>query len=202
MSLRDDHREQTRQRISAAVLELLATESPATISVPQVAEKSGISLRTVYRYFPTKADLIASAGREFGRSHDELIAERVGYHWSEPGTDFGRFLEARWAEMHQNLDGIRVQHSTSDGRDGLRARVERWCELSGSWLDATVGELEPDERADVIDLLNALASTSLFLELVDRQGHSPEKAAELAMRARSAVIAELMAEDPNPDRSR
>ena len=194
MSLRDDHREETRRRISAAVLELLETESPATISVPQVAEKSVVSLRTVYRHFPTKADLVASAGREYGRSHDELIAERVGYHWSEPGTDFGRFLESRWAEMHENVAAIRVQHSTPDGREGLRARAEVWRDLTGSWLDATVGDLDEDERADVVDLLNALASTSLFLELVDRQGHSPEKAAELAMRARSAVIAELMAE--------
>lgn len=191
MSLRDEQREATRRRICAAVLELLETDSAATISVPDVAEKSGVSLRTVYRYYPTKAELVEAAGREFGRNYDELISDRLGYHWSEPGTEFGPFLEGRWIEMEPDIAAVRAQHVSPDGRDGLRARSERWRELTGQWLDATVEGLEPDERADVIDLLNALSSTSLFLELVDRQGHSGAKAAALATRAREALLASL-----------
>jgi hypothetical protein len=39
-----------------------------------------------------------------------------------------------------------------------------------------------DRRADVVDLVAALVSSSMFLELVERFGHKPADAAALATR--------------------
>ena len=46
--------EETRLRILRALVDLLVEERPATISVPQVAKRAGVSVRIVYHYFPSK----------------------------------------------------------------------------------------------------------------------------------------------------
>src|SRR4051795_13738174 len=55
--LREEQTAATRERILATVAELVVTESPALISIPMIAQKARVSVRTVYRHFPTKEDL-------------------------------------------------------------------------------------------------------------------------------------------------
>src|SRR5689334_6946244 len=68
VSLREQHAELTRERILGAVAELL--ESGPDLTVPDVAATSGVSLRTIYRYYPTREQLLEAAGRWIG---DELF---------------------------------------------------------------------------------------------------------------------------------
>ena len=51
---RQDH---TRQRIVDAALELHTTEGPAQTSIKAIAERAGVQRHTVYRHFPTLAEL-------------------------------------------------------------------------------------------------------------------------------------------------
>src|SRR3954453_9419387 len=62
VSLHDEHAAATRTRILDAVVDLIVHEHPATLSMPAVASRAGVSLRTVYRYFPTKEALIDAIG--------------------------------------------------------------------------------------------------------------------------------------------
>jgi AcrR family transcriptional regulator len=70
VSLREQHAEATRERILAAVAQLLERGEAEELTMPGVAEASGISLRTVYRYYPTREQLLEAAGRWIG---DELL---------------------------------------------------------------------------------------------------------------------------------
>lgn len=56
--LREEQMEQTREKIMVTLAELLADESINDVSVAQVAERARISVRTAYRYFPTKDALL------------------------------------------------------------------------------------------------------------------------------------------------
>lgn len=47
----------SRERISAVALRLFVSEGYEETSMERIAEESGISRRTLFRYFPTKADL-------------------------------------------------------------------------------------------------------------------------------------------------
>src|SRR5687767_2132893 len=58
--VRDEQTERTRQRIVSAVVEAVATGGAANLTVSDVARRAAVSPATVYRYFPTKADLVAS----------------------------------------------------------------------------------------------------------------------------------------------
>jgi AcrR family transcriptional regulator len=70
ISLRDQHAAMTRERILKAVADLLERGDAGELTVPEVAEASGVSLRTIYRYYPTREELLEAAGRWIG---DELL---------------------------------------------------------------------------------------------------------------------------------
>ena len=70
VSLRDQHAAVTRERILGAVADLLERDDAEELTMPGVAEASGVSLRTVYRYYPAREDLLEAAGRWIG---DELL---------------------------------------------------------------------------------------------------------------------------------
>jgi AcrR family transcriptional regulator len=70
MSLRDQHAAATRELILAAVADLLERDDAAELTMPAVAEASGISLRTIYRYYATREELMEAAARWIG---DELL---------------------------------------------------------------------------------------------------------------------------------
>jgi AcrR family transcriptional regulator len=78
-SLRDQQVDLTRDLIMRAFQSLLQKDHPDAITYPQVAEAAGVSLRTVYRYFPTRADLLQSAAEWFRE-----FAE--GARWDDPRT--------------------------------------------------------------------------------------------------------------------
>jgi AcrR family transcriptional regulator len=78
-SLRDQQVDLTRDLIMRAFQSLLQKDHPDAITYPQVAEVAGVSLRTVYRYFPTRADLLQSAAEWFR----ELTE---GARWDDPRT--------------------------------------------------------------------------------------------------------------------
>jgi len=66
VSLRDEHAAAARERILSAVAELVERGEPEELTMPDVAAASGISLRTIYRYYPTREKLIEAAGRWIG----------------------------------------------------------------------------------------------------------------------------------------
>src|SRR5215212_10043279 len=70
-SLRDDQMEQTRLRIVETVADMLA-DGVDEITVASVAERAKVSVRTAYRYFPTKEDLIDAFNQWMGRKWGTL----------------------------------------------------------------------------------------------------------------------------------
>jgi AcrR family transcriptional regulator len=70
VSLREQHAADTRERIVSAVADLLEAGAEGELTVPDVAAASGVSLRTIYRYYPTRDDLLEAAGRWIG---DQLL---------------------------------------------------------------------------------------------------------------------------------
>jgi AcrR family transcriptional regulator len=165
------HRAGVESRIVDAYMDLLETAGPGGASMPAVAERAGVSVRTLYRYFPSRDDL-----------------ERVAAGWLERGTRKAmddalpdmttarRYLRLLWSDLAATLPAVLVQHSTPAGRNLRAARLgQNRAVIDRALDDAVTGE----RRAEVIDLLVAISSSSMFLELVDRMDHEPERAADL-----------------------
>ncbi|MCP1270978.1 TetR/AcrR family transcriptional regulator [Acetobacter cerevisiae] len=58
--LRDEYAAQTRQRIIEAFIALLEESEDSSIATSALAKRAGVSLRTVYRYFPSRDALLAA----------------------------------------------------------------------------------------------------------------------------------------------
>ena len=70
--LRSEQMEQTRLRILEATADVLADEEAEEVTVPLVAMRARVSIRTVYRHFPTKEALFDAFG-EWAEDHLRLV---------------------------------------------------------------------------------------------------------------------------------
>lgn len=181
MDLRERQRSATREQIIDAVHAVLADEHPATLSMPRVAARAGTSLRTLYRYFPTKEALVDAASETF-----RVPAPVAGGTVDLAGL--AEYLRTAWTGFSQSIAAIRAQHLTPAGRALRDRRLPRNRRAIHQSLAAAGLRLPKDDEARLVDLIVAMLSSTMYLELVDRLGHRDEDAADLAAWAVTAVI--------------
>jgi AcrR family transcriptional regulator len=156
-SLRDRQVDLTRELIMRAFQGLLQSDHPDAITFPQVAEAAGVSLRTVYRYFPTRADLLQSAAAWFREFAD-------GVRWDDPRTvrDLSGALPqmGRLFDEHTNVFRALADHELEEPR---RAAVTAAvAEVSGN--------LPADEARRAEAILGHVRSGRAWLVLHDDYG--------------------------------
>ena len=62
---RADEMARTRRRITEAAIDLHGTVGPARTTLSAVAERAGVERRTLYRHFPTEAELFAACSTHY-----------------------------------------------------------------------------------------------------------------------------------------
>ena len=181
MELRERQRAATREQIIQAVHEVLVDESPAALSMPRIAERAGTSLRTLYRYFPTKEALVDAASESF-RVPASVVGGAVNLR------TLPDYMETVWTGFTEIIGAIRAQHLTPAGRALRDARLPRNRRGVRDSLVADGIELPDADLDRLVDLIVTLMSSSMYLELVDRLGHSEKDAARLAAWAVDAAV--------------
>ena len=156
-SLRDQHVDLTRDLIMRAFQRLLQNDHPDAITYPQVAEAAGVSLRTVYRYFPTRVDLLKSAAAWLAEFTD-------GVEWRDPRTvddlagvvpEMGRIFDEH-TNVFRALAGDELQDQR---REAVAAAV---ADVSGN--------LPADEARRAEAVLGYIRSGRAWLVLHDHYG--------------------------------
>jgi len=97
---RADDMAETHLRITEAAIELHGTVGPSRTTMSAVAERAGVERRTLYRHFPTEADLFAACSRHYFAAHpfpdaDEWRAIR------DPQARLERALDELYAYYEQ-----------------------------------------------------------------------------------------------------
>ena len=171
---RKEHAELTRQRIIEALMELLVEEQPATISIPAVAKRANVSVRTVYHHFPSKEalfDAMPDAARWRGGGVDldgatspKELAAMVG--------DAFRYFE------HNGplFNAMRLSEASERVGSELDRRARTRADRSVSSL---AGQLEKKELERLRSLLGSLVSYDTFRALTRRYGLTVEDAADV-----------------------
>lgn len=165
-------------------MDLLVEERPATISIPAVARRANVSVRTVYHHFPTKEalfDALPEASRWRGGATDlpepaspkelALLAAEAFEYFERNGALFNalRVSEA----------GERVGHE-------LDRRAVARADKSVSSLAA---QLDTRELERLRSVLGMLVSYDTFRSLTRRYGLSVDDAADVVSWA-VTVLAE------------
>lgn len=186
MNLRQEQRELTRGKILSAVLDLVAEESMSELSVPLVAERSGVSVATIYRYYPTKDALLNAAAEE--------PARRAGGSIIDEGADGSAYLRKMWEDFAGHLDLVRHQVASDTGREMRNRRYDAGKAWFGQSIAQQGVDPETAEGRRLVRLGLLLTSSLAFLDLHDRQGQSPAEAVDDVTWAITALTGATRAE--------
>jgi AcrR family transcriptional regulator len=189
--LRAEQTEQTRLRILEAVTELVADPTTEEVTIPLVARRARVSLRTVYRHFPTRDALFDAWGDWVERTLD------VRLH-TYPGTvdELAEFAPDLYQSYDQNDALIRAMLNSRAARGAReRTRSRRKRSFERAMRELTTG-LEPAERARALALVYLLVSAPAWQAMRDQWGLDGVEAGKAAAWAVGVLVDELRR---NPD---
>ena len=183
--LREQHAEFTRDAILRALAQLLEVENPGDIAMPDVARKAGVALRTVYRYFTTREELLAAAA-------DWLNEQRFG------GVPFGDTVDEiprifrqaceRWDEHPQLVRAMAL--SQAGRRVRSHRRVQRLAALRRALVPVT-DRLPKREQRQAFAVLAYLENMLAWVTMRDEGGLTSREAGEAVEWAMRTLIEDL-----------
>lgn len=162
-----------RRRVLDAVIELVSAGRLEDMGMKDVAERSGVALGTIYRYFSSKDHVAAAALLEWARALDG----RSGGRGREPGgagaTMADRLVAilrraVRAYQREPNFARLLILAATSN--DPFASECYR--ELGESVYDAlgtALDGLDPAERRRVLDVVGAVWYQALVDWVNDRR---------------------------------
>ncbi|MBC7593516.1 MAG: TetR/AcrR family transcriptional regulator [Kineosporiaceae bacterium] len=182
-SLRARQQRVARATILDATLEMLV-ESDDEPSYAEIARRSGVARRTLYRYFPTRDELYAAVG--------EHTVTRLGLP-IDIGTSsqlVASFKHASGISM-RNVPLARALVKTTAGR---RVRSGPWSRRSAAVataLEDAVAHLPPRQARGATAIMQYLFGLHTWVRLHDEYGLSPEDARESVAWALETLLSEL-----------
>jgi AcrR family transcriptional regulator len=162
MGVREDKKRETRNRLERAALDLFERRGYDATTVDAVAARAGVSARTAFRYFPTKAHLV------FGDAGRDLQALRVMLASHDVALPPFEAMRAALAEFSQrigtpmNAERARVIGASETLRGRALEVRELWAEAVAGELAKRRGVKRPAER----DLLGGLLVVAILVSAV------------------------------------
>lgn len=189
MSLRDDQRSSTRERIIAAAAELVRESQSIEVAMTAVAARAGVGERTVYRYFATKLELFQALFNWMTKGANELPP-------SPGASGLIERTEAYYAAYQEQPELIRALSAARTGSDLRAARAEeRRQSVRDALADEIAGLAEP-RRTQVLAAVHLLTSSDAFLHGRDFWDLDADAMVDLVRWAVPALLAAADAPAP------
>jgi AcrR family transcriptional regulator len=163
----------TRQRILEAFVAHIVEGSTDPITMAGVAERAGVSLRTVYRHFSTRAALVDAVA--------EQVKRGMGLDFDAPPATAEEFRAVIRSSMVAALDDEPFQRAKSHSPEAhdllLREADSRLAWIEQGVADRT-GHVPEVVRRRLVATLRVLCSTSALFQMIDLGGMEPAEAIE------------------------
>jgi AcrR family transcriptional regulator len=185
-SLRQQQTQLTRQLIFKALAEVVLEEGVHAFSVQRVAERAGLSHRTLYRHFPTRQALLDGLGDWAAEMYAELGLEEPASVLDLP--DHARRIFENW-DLHEPLVRAYVILRVTSGLEpsSRQERTRRLSALTDEWLSSLP---EPERRRAAL-VLRTLVTTHTWHQMRADYGVSGSEAGEAVAYALQLVIDDL-----------
>ncbi|HEX2884169.1 MAG TPA: helix-turn-helix domain-containing protein [Candidatus Limnocylindria bacterium] len=170
--LRADQAEETRRRILDALVEVMAG-GVASVSIPAVARRAGVSVPTVYRHFGSKRALFAAL---YPHVVYRGAMERLPLPDSLDGLGPG--LRRQFAHLDAIGDVERAAMLSPAGAEARRSNMPSRIERTRRLTDAIVPAGSTIDRERLTRLLVILTGGAAFRTWRDDLGCSPDEAAD------------------------
>lgn len=181
LGLRERKKIKTRQAIRTATYALVEEQGYDATTIEQIADRAEVSPSTVFRYFPTKEDIVLTD------EDDPILMEELRARPAdEPWTDSIRHVlrEAVRTGVEEDATVARLRTRLMVQVPAVRSRMMESMSVTGRMLCTAIGERtgrDPDSlevRVYAMALIGGLLETSLywaenghrddFADLVDR----------------------------------
>ena len=192
-------KQRTREALVAAARGLIADGAVPTVEA--VAERSGISRTSAYRYFPNQGSLLAVA-------HPEVQAASLLTRPDE--NDVGKRLDDVVCQFTKLIVETEPQQRTmlrlslTAGPAELPLRQGRAIGWITEALEPLRQELTPTELRRLVLAIRATIGIEALVWLIDVAGLSRDQARQLMRRSAAALLADATGEQkpPRPQASR
>jgi AcrR family transcriptional regulator len=178
---RADDMAATHRRITEAAIALHGTVGPSRTTLSAVAERAGVERRTLYRHFPTEADLFDACSAHYFSANplpdlegwrairdpaerlEHALGELYGYYERNApmfanalrDAELSDLARGAIAPLHEYLDHAATILVTGRGR--LRAAAVRHALAFSTWQSLATNGVK---RADAVRLVTALVESA------------------------------------------
>lgn len=165
LSLRERKKIKTREAIRSATYALIREQGYDATTIDQIADRAEVSPSTVFRYFPTKEDIVLTD------EYDPLILEEIR---ARPADE--SWFETMRYVLHRAVE-FGIDNDPADSRlrthlmvqvPAVRSRMMESMSSTGRMLCQAIGERtggDPDGleiRVHAMSLIGALMETSMY----------------------------------------
>jgi TetR/AcrR family transcriptional regulator, cholesterol catabolism regulator len=168
-----------RSRVLDAVIELVAAGRLDDMGMKDVAERSGVALGTIYRYFSSRDHVAAAALLEWARALDgrQPAASASTAGTSGAGADGGTMADRLVAILHRAVRAYQRQPNfarllmlAATSTDPFAS--ECYAQMGGSVYDTlgtALAGLDPADRRRVLDVVGAVWYQAMIEWVNDRK---------------------------------
>src|SRR5262245_32139337 len=171
--LRDERAIQTRTRILDGLVQVMARNGIAELSSPLIAREAGVSIPSVYRYFPTKRHLITALD-DYAHQKGSFTLDDFGP--METPEDLARIVPLTF----KRREAIESTLSAAmNSRLGYTIRQQEFAERAKHFSEAlqpVAKNLKREERQWLTDVVFVLSSYSCVRAFRDYLGLNSEEA--------------------------
>jgi AcrR family transcriptional regulator len=184
LSLREKQLDLTREAILEAFAAEVVEGGLDDLSFRRVAERAGVSQRTVFRHFPTREELIDG--------FNQYVYRRVGLSPSDTrGMELGDVMRFFFNCFDENERLMRALTSTQVGRDlSNSGRAER-VQMLERMIRPNTSHLPPQERKRALAIFSHLFTRAAWMRFKDDFGIDGIEAGEAVAWAMETLLEDL-----------
>lgn len=185
-SLRDRQRQVARESILEALAAHISERGSIEFTVAEIADRSGVSTRTVYNYFPNRQDLIEAASEWV----NEAMAARGGTMLPPSLATVSAVIAPNFA-IFEEMSTVSEAFARLDTVRSNTGPRERRTEAFRQMVADAHPELSPRQVISIGSLLRQLVSVRSWYLLTREHGLTTDEAGEVVAWSVSAVVASL-----------
>lgn len=192
--LRERQAEQTRELILQALTEQLAEDGLNDFNIPRVARRAGVSVRTVYRYFPTREALLD--GLQIWVDEGILDTPRP-----KTAEELISIPPAQFRQFDEHVPLVLAQIASPAGLEvqarGRRKRLEAYRAA----LNEVTSNLSEEEARTALAVVSRLFRSTTWKDFREEFAMSGEEAGRAVSWALSTLIEDLKRRNEQAGRS-
>jgi AcrR family transcriptional regulator len=182
-TLRERRRQETDACLLDATLDLIAENGVDNLTMADVAERAGVSVRTLYRHFPDRPDLLAAALAR----HDRSVPFESPTHPDQIGALYGAVF-ARFDETPEIVRAVVMARLSGSVR--WECRSSRVMDIEHA-LSTACNHLPREEAENATAVIIYLANALAWLNLRDESGLDGKRSGAAIAWAIDTLVSDL-----------